>query len=51
VDPFLRLFMPDLHVKLDEETLEITGIVRDGHEEPYESLSGSECPSVPRIHP
>jgi DNA repair exonuclease SbcCD ATPase subunit len=39
VDPFLRLLLPEARVTLDEETLEITGVARDGREEPYEALS------------
>ncbi len=39
VDPFLRLLLPEARVTLDEETLEITGVARDGREEPYEVLS------------
>ena len=39
VDPFLRLLLPEARVTLDEETLEITGVTRDGREEPYEALS------------
>ena len=39
VDPFLRLLLPEARVALDEETLEITGVARDGREEPYEALS------------
>ncbi|MGH8609529.1 MAG: ATP-binding protein, partial [Gammaproteobacteria bacterium] len=39
VDPFLRLLLPDARLTLDEETLEITGVARDGREEPYEVLS------------
>jgi hypothetical protein len=39
VDPFLRLLLPEARITLDEETLEITGVARDGREEPYEALS------------
>jgi hypothetical protein len=39
VDPFLRLLFPDARVTLNEETLEITGVVRGGREEPYPLLS------------
>jgi uncharacterized protein YhaN len=39
VDPFLQLILPGTRVSLDEETLEITGISRDGRHEPYQSLS------------
>jgi uncharacterized protein YhaN len=39
VDPFLRLLMPEARITLDEETLEITGVARDGREEPYGTLS------------
>ena len=39
VDPFLRLLLPEARVALDEETLKITGVTRDGREEPYEALS------------
>lgn len=39
VDPFLRLLMPEARITLDEETLEITGVARDGREEPYGMLS------------
>ena len=39
VDPFLRLLLPDARIKLNEETLEITCVVRGGREEPYLSLS------------
>lgn len=39
VDPFLRLLLPDAHITLDEETLEIRGVARQGREEPYHSLS------------
>jgi uncharacterized protein YhaN len=38
IDPFLRLLFPGA-LALDEETLEITGIARDGREEPYAALS------------
>ena len=30
----------DVTVRLDEETLEITGVARDGREEPFKTLSG-----------
>lgn len=40
VDPFLRLLLPDARVTLDEETLEIKGVARDGREEPFKTLSG-----------
>ncbi|MGH6847731.1 MAG: AAA family ATPase [Methylocella sp.] len=40
VDPFLRLLLPDVSVKLHPETLEIDGLTRDGRKEPYEKLSG-----------
>lgn len=40
VDPFLRLLLPGAAVSLDEETLEITGVVRDGRDERFDSLSG-----------
>ena len=30
VDPFLRLLLPEARITLDEETLEITGVARDG---------------------
>ena len=39
VDPFLRLLLPEARVTLDEETLEIIGVARDGRQEPYETLS------------
>ena len=39
VGPFLRLLLPEARVTLDEETLEIIGVARDGREEPYEALS------------
>ncbi|PZR83938.1 MAG: hypothetical protein DLM68_13595 [Hyphomicrobiales bacterium] len=39
VDPFLRLLLPDARVTLDDETLEITGVTRNGNQEPYETLS------------
>ena len=39
IDPFLRLLFPGARLALDEETLEITGIARDGREEPYATLS------------
>ena len=39
VDPFLRLLLPEARITLDEETLEIIGVARDGREEPYEALS------------
>ena len=39
IDPFLRLLFPGARLALDEETLEITGIARDGREEPYAALS------------
>ena len=39
IDPFLRLLFPGARLALDEETLEITGIARDGREEPYSALS------------
>ena len=39
VGPFLRLLLPEARVTLDEETLEIVGVARDGREEPYEVLS------------
>ena len=39
VNPFLRLLFPDARVTLNEETLEITGVVRGGREEPYPLLS------------
>jgi uncharacterized protein YhaN len=39
IDPFLRLLFPGARLTLDEETLEITGIARDGREEPYTTLS------------
>ena len=39
VDPFLRLLFPGARLALDEETLAITGITRDGRQEPYASLS------------
>ena len=39
VDPFLRLLLPEARITLDEETLEITGVARDGRQEPYEALS------------
>ncbi len=39
VEPFLQLLMPGAKVALDEETLEITGIKRGAHHEPFESLS------------
>jgi len=39
VDPFLRLVLPDARVSLDEETLEITGVEREGRAEPYARLS------------
>ncbi len=38
VDPFLRLLLPDARITLDKETLEITGLARDGREEPYGTL-------------
>lgn len=40
VDPFLRLLQPEVSVKLDEETLEIKAIARDGRDEPFDKLSG-----------
>ncbi len=40
VDPFLRLLLPDARVRLDEETLEIKGVARDGRVEPFKTLSG-----------
>ena len=39
VDPFLRLLLPEARITLDEETLEITGVARDGRQEPYKALS------------
>jgi hypothetical protein len=39
IDPFLRLLLPCARLALDEETLEITGVTRDGREEPYAALS------------
>lgn len=39
VEPFLQLILPGARVSLDEETLEITGVTRDGRHEPYQSLS------------
>jgi DNA repair exonuclease SbcCD ATPase subunit len=39
IDPFLRLLLPGARLALDEETLEITGVTRDGREEPYAALS------------
>lgn len=39
VDPFLRLLLPEVSIKLDEETLKIKGIARDGRVEPYGTLS------------
>ena len=39
VDPFLRLLLPEARITLDEETLEITGVAREGRQEPYEALS------------
>jgi hypothetical protein len=39
IDPFLRLLFPCARLALNEETLEIRGITRDGREEPYAALS------------
>ena len=39
IDPFLRLLFPSARLALNEETLEICGISRDGREEPYTALS------------
>jgi uncharacterized protein YhaN len=39
VRPFLDLLFPGMGVKLDEETLEITEIAREGRTEPYRALS------------
>ena len=39
IEPFLRLLFPGARLALDEETLEITGVIRDGQEEPYAALS------------
>jgi hypothetical protein len=39
VDPFLRLLLPEARITLHEETLEITGVAREGREEPFETLS------------
>lgn len=39
VEPFLRLLFPGARLGLDQETLEITGVTRDGREEPYTALS------------
>jgi hypothetical protein len=39
VEPFLHLLLPNLRIKFEEETLEITEITRDGREEPYSALS------------
>ncbi len=39
IEPFLRLLFPGARLTLDEETLEITGVTRDGRQEPYTSLS------------
>lgn len=39
IDPFLRLLFPCARLALNEETLEISGITRDGREEPYAALS------------
>ena len=39
IDPFLRLLFPGARLALNEETLEITGIARNGREEPYSALS------------
>lgn len=35
VEPFLRLLQPEMTVRLDEETLQIKGIARDGREEEF----------------
>jgi hypothetical protein len=40
IDPFLQLLLPNVSVKIDEETFEITGVTRDGRVEPYTDLSG-----------
>jgi uncharacterized protein YhaN len=39
IHPFLRLLFPCARLALNEETLEISGITRDGREEPYAALS------------
>jgi hypothetical protein len=39
IDPYLRLVLPSARLALDEETLEITGVTRDGRDEPYATLS------------
>ena len=39
VAPYLRLLAPDGDVILDEETLEIRGVRRQGRHEPFEALS------------
>jgi AAA domain len=39
IDPFLRLVFPCARLALNEETLEISRITRDGREEPYAVLS------------
>lgn len=39
VRPYLRLIQPDTEVVLNEDTLELTGFVRGGHQEPFTALS------------
>ncbi len=39
VTPYLRLLAPDGEVVLDEETLEIRGVRRQGRHEPFDALS------------
>lgn len=39
VRPYLRLIQPDTEVVLNEETLELTALVRRGHQEPFSALS------------
>ncbi len=39
VGPFLRLLLPEARITLGEEDLDITGVERDGRQEPYQSLS------------
>jgi DNA repair exonuclease SbcCD ATPase subunit len=39
VHPFLAFLLPNAHLILDKETLEITGVSRNGQQEPYRMLS------------
>ena len=39
VKPYLRFLQPESDIVLNEQTLEIEGIVRNGVQEPFQSLS------------